>query len=104
MPLIAKRQTISEIKFQTDPLPQDASPCHRNPFVVILAAGRAGNRVAEIDRAAYAFEQMNAAPKSIYLFLSPEKDFASFCCILTKMRKAIETIDAVGLPVFSMLS
>jgi hypothetical protein len=47
---------------------------------------------------------MNAVPKSIYLFLSPEKDFASFCCILTKMRKAIETIDAVGLPVFSMLS
>jgi hypothetical protein len=61
-------------------------------------------RVADRRRAAYAFRQMNATPKSIYLFLSPEKDFDSFCCILTKTRKPIETIDAVGLPVFSMLS
>ena len=66
--------------------------------------GRAGNRVAEIDRAAYAFEQMNAVPKSIYLFLSPEKDFASFCCILTKTLKPIETIESIGVPLFSMLS
>jgi hypothetical protein len=66
--------------------------------------GRAGNRVAEIDRAAYAFRQMKNAAKSIYLFLSPEKDFAAFCRILTKTRKPIETIDAVGLPVFSMPS
>jgi len=47
---------------------------------------------------------MNAAPKSIYLFLSPEKDFAAFCFILTKTLKPIETIDAVGVPLFSMLS
>jgi hypothetical protein len=67
-------------------------------------AGRAGNRIADRRRAAYAFRQMKAASKSIYLFLSPEKDFASFCCILTKTRKPIETIDAISLPVFSMLS
>jgi hypothetical protein len=50
------------------------------------------------------FLTKNATAKSIYLFLSPEKDFASFCCILTKTRKRIETIDAVGVPLFSMLS
>jgi len=49
-------------------------------------------------------KKMNATPKQIYLFLSSEKDFASFCCILTKTRKPIETIDAVGVPLFSMLS
>ena len=80
---------------------------HRDTIMRLMintVAGCAGNRVAEIDRAAYAFEQMNAALKSIYLFLSSEKDFASFCCILTKTLKPIETIDAVGLPLFLMLS
>jgi len=50
---------------------------------------QAGNRVAGGCRSAYAFQQMNAASKSIYLFLSPEKDFAAFCRILTKMQKPI---------------
>ena len=76
----------------------------RRPTNPRPGTGRSGNRVAEIDRAAYAFEQMNAAPKSIYHFLSPEKDFASFYCILTKTRKPIETIESIGVTVFSMLS
>jgi len=45
---------------------------------------------------------VNTTPKSIYLFLSPEKDFAAFSRILTKTRKAIETIDSIGVAVFSM--
>jgi HrpA-like RNA helicase len=51
--------------------------------------------------AAYAFRQMKTKPKSIYLFLSSEKDFAAFCRILRKTRKCIETIDAVAFPLFS---
>jgi hypothetical protein len=63
-----------------------------------------GNRIADRRRAAYAFRQMNTTPKSIYLFLSSEKDFAAFCRILTKTRKPIEAIESIGVPVFSMLS
>ena len=63
-----------------------------------------GNRIAGGCRAAYAFRQMKTKPKSIYLFLSSEKDFAAFCRILTKTRKRIETIDTIGDAVFSMLS
>jgi hypothetical protein len=47
---------------------------------------------------------MNAAPKTIYLFLSSEKGFVAFCCILTKTQKPIDTIDTIGFPVFSMVS
>jgi hypothetical protein len=47
---------------------------------------------------------MKVAAKSIYLFLSPEKDFAAFCRILTKTRKRIDTIDSIGDIVFSMVS
>jgi hypothetical protein len=68
------------------------------------AGNRAGNCIASRRRAAYAFRQMKVAAKSIYLFLSPEKDFASFYCILTKTRKPIETIESIGVTVFSMLS
>jgi hypothetical protein len=69
-------------------------------------AGRfcVGNHIADGRRAAYAFRQMNVAPKPVYLFLSSEKDFAAFCRILTKMRKPIGTIDSIDCPVFSMLS
>jgi hypothetical protein len=55
----------------------------------------AGNRIAEMGHTAYTFRQMKTKPKSIYLFLSSEKDFAAFSRILTKTRKAIETIDSV---------
>jgi hypothetical protein len=47
---------------------------------------------------------MNIAPKSVYLFLSSEKDFAAFYFILTKTRKRIDTIDSIGDTVFSMVS
>ena len=47
---------------------------------------------------------MNTQPKIIYLFLSSEKDFAAFPCILTKRQKSIDTIDSVGVPAFSMVS
>jgi hypothetical protein len=60
------------------------------------------NNLAEHDwDSAYAFRQMKTKPKSIYLFLSSEKDFAAFCRILRKTRKCIETIDAVAFPLFS---
>jgi hypothetical protein len=65
---------------------------------------QAGNRVAGGRCAAYAFQQMNAAPKTIYLFLSSKKGFVAFCCILTKTQKPIDTIDTIGFPVFSMVS
>ena len=64
----------------------------------------AGNRIADGRRAAYAVQEVNDTPKSIYLFLSSEKDFAAFCRILTKTPKPIETIDSIGYAVFSMLS
>jgi len=47
---------------------------------------------------------MNIAPKSVYLFLSSEKDFDAFSFILTKTRKPIETIEYVGVLLFSTLS
>ena len=50
------------------------------------------------------FSINESAAKSIYLFLSPEKDIAAFCFILMKTRKPIETIESIGVPLFSMLS
>ena len=50
------------------------------------------------------FKQMKSTAKSIYLFLSSEKDFTAFRCILTKTRKRIDTIDSIGVTVFSMVS
>jgi hypothetical protein len=47
--------------------------------------------------------QFFAAESFIYLFLSPEMDFAAFCRILTKMRKPIETIESINVPLFSMV-
>jgi hypothetical protein len=46
---------------------------------------------------------MSIAPKSVYLFLSSEKDFVAFRFILTKTRKRIETIDTIDDAVFSMV-
>jgi hypothetical protein len=63
-----------------------------------------GNRIAGGCRSAYAFQQMSITPKSVYLFLSSEKDFVAFCRILTKTRKHIDTIDSIGDTVFSMVS
>ena len=61
-------------------------------------------RIADRRRAANAFQQMNTKSKSIYLFLSSEKDFVAFRRISTKTLKLIETIESVGVPLFSMLS
>jgi len=61
-------------------------------------------RVAGGRRAAYASRQMSIAPKPVYLFLSSEKDFVAFRCILTKTQKRIDTIDSIGDAVFSMVS
>jgi len=47
---------------------------------------------------------MSIEPKSVYLFLSSEKDFVAFRSILTKTRKRIDTIDSIGDTVFSMVS
>jgi len=65
---------------------------------------RAGNDIAGQRRAAYAFRQMNTMPKSVYLYLSSEKDFVAFRFILTKTQKRIDTIDSIGVTVFSMVS
>jgi hypothetical protein len=47
---------------------------------------------------------MTCKTKSIYLFLSSEKDFAAFCCTLTKTQKHADAIDSIGDPAFSMVS
>jgi hypothetical protein len=62
--------------------PRRESPCQRTPCRL-------------------RFSQMNMAAKSIYLFLSPEKDFDAFCCILTKTQKTVESIDFIKHPTFS---
>ena len=60
--------------------------------------------VSKFSNHAAAAHTMKTSPKTIYLFLSSEKDFTAFCRILTKTPKRLATIDSIGVPVFSMLS